>query len=127
MRLAGADLETITKPEAFLFTVAANLLRDRSRRERVRTNLKQEYAAQPELGLDLLDPHRVAEGQDMLRALYAALAELPEKTRRIFILYRIENVAKKTIAEEFGITEWAIEKQVGRAMGFLIDRLGRRS
>lgn len=63
----------------------------------------------------------------MLRELYAGLAELPERTRRIFILYRIENVEKKTIAAQFGITENAIEKQVRKAMGFLIERLGRRS
>lgn len=125
MRLAGADLASIDRPEAYLFTMASNLVRDRARRERVRTSVKEEIEQQPEIGIDLLDPHRVAEGQDMLRGLYAALGELPERTRRIFILYRIENVAKKTIADQFGITESAVEKQVRRAMGFLIDRLER--
>jgi RNA polymerase sigma-70 factor (ECF subfamily) len=127
MRLADADLDTIERPEAYLFSVAANLLRDRSRRGRVQFNIKEEYGQQPGLGVEFLDPHRVAEGHDMLRELYAGLAELPERTRRIFILYRIENVEKKTIAAQFGVTENAIEKQVRKAMGFLIERLGRRS
>jgi RNA polymerase sigma-70 factor (ECF subfamily) len=127
MRLADADLDTIERPEAYLFTVAANLIRDRSRRQRVQTNIKNEYAQQPGLGVEFLDPHRVAEGHDMLRELYAALAELPERTRRIFILYRIENVEKKTIAAGLGISENAIEKHIRRAMGFLIERLGARS
>lgn len=126
MRLADADLNTIERPEAYLFTVASNLIRDRSRRQRVQTNIKNEYAQQPGLGVEFLDPHRVAEGQDMLRELYAALAELPERTRRIFILYRIENVEKKTIAAGLGISENAIEKHIRRAMGFLIERLGAR-
>lgn len=125
MRLADADLDGIERPEAYLFTMAANLLRDRARRERTRTGVREEYEAQPELGIDFLDPHRVAEGHDMLRSLYAALGELSETRRRIFILYRIENVSKKTIAAEFGITESAIEKHIRKAMGFLIDRLGR--
>lgn len=127
MRLAGADPGALERPEAYLFSMATNLLRDRSRRRRVQTNIRMEYARQPGLGVEFLDPHCVAEGQEMLRELYAALGELPERTRRIFILYRIENVAKKTIADHFGITENAIEKHVRRAMGFLIERLGRRA
>lgn len=128
MRLAGADLDniSISKREAYVFTVASNLLRDRARRERVRSNIRQEIEQQPELGVELLDPHRVAEGQDMLKSLYGALGELPERTRRIFILFRMENVARKTIAAQFGITESAVDKQVSRAMGFLIERLGGR-
>lgn len=125
MRLAGADLKAIEKPEAYLFSIASNLLRDRARRQRVRDGIRDEIKQSPDLGIELLDPHRVAEGQDMLNALYAALDELPEKMRRIFILYRIENVAKKTIAEQFGLGESSVDKYVGRAMGFLIDRLGR--
>jgi RNA polymerase sigma factor (sigma-70 family) len=125
MRLAGADLETVEKPEAYLFSIASNLLRDRARRQRVRDGIRNEMKQMPDLGIELLDPHRVAEGQDMLKALYAALDELPEKMRRIFILYRIENVAKKTIAAQFGLGESSIDKYVGRAMGLLIDRLGR--
>lgn len=127
MRLAGADLKSIENPEAYLFSIASNLLRDRARRERVRSNIRQEISQSPELGIEMLDPHRVAEGQDMLDSMYAALAELPEKTRRIFVLYRIENVSRKTIADQFGLCESSIDKHVSRAMGYLIDRLGGRS
>ena len=127
MRLAGADLKSIENPEAYLFSIASNLLRDRARRERVRSNIRQEIAQSPELGVEMLDPHRVAEGQDMLDTMYLALAELPEKTRRIFVLYRIENVSRKTIADQFGLCESSIDKHVSRAMGYLIDRLGGRS
>ncbi len=126
IRLADADLGAVRTREAYIFQTAANLLRDRARRARVRADYKEEAGHAPDIGIERLDPHRVAEGHDMLVALYAGLAELPEKTRRIFTLYRIENVAKKTIAESFGLTESAIEKQVTRAMAFLIDRLGER-
>jgi RNA polymerase sigma-70 factor (ECF subfamily) len=127
IRLARTDMAAIEKREAYIFQTASNLLRDRARRERVRAEYRDDVQRTPEAGLDLLDPHRVAEGHDMLQALYAGLARLPDRTRRIFTLYRIENVAKKTIAAHFGITESAVEKQVGRAMGFLIDHLGDRT
>jgi RNA polymerase sigma-70 factor (ECF subfamily) len=124
IRLAHVDMEAIHTRDAYVFRIASNLLKDRHRRLQVRFDYGDELALAPDAGIELLDPHRVAEGHDMLRALYAALGELPDRTRRIFTLYRIENVAKKVIAEQFGITESAVEKQVGRAMGFLIDRLG---
>lgn len=124
VRLAHTDLAMVQTREAYIFQTAANLLRDRARRERVRADYREEMGNAPDLGVEQLDPHRIAEAHDMLRALYAGLAELPERTRRIFTLYRIENVAKKTIAASFGITESAVEKQVTRAMAFLVDRLG---
>jgi RNA polymerase sigma factor (sigma-70 family) len=127
IRLANTAISAIEKREAYIFQTASNLLRDRARRERVRADYRDDVQRTEGAGVDLLDPHRVAEGHDMLQALFAGLAELPERTRRIFTLYRIENVAKKTIAARFGITESAVEKQVGRAMGFLIDRLGDQS
>jgi RNA polymerase sigma factor (sigma-70 family) len=127
IRLAGTDMSVVRTREAYIFQTAANLLRDRARREKVRADYRDELGYAPDLGVEWLDPHRVAEAHDMLLALYAGLAELPEKTRRIFTLYRIENVAKKTIAASFGISESAVEKQVTRAMGFLIDRLGGRT
>ena len=69
MRLAGADRDSIEKPEAYLFSIASNLLRDRARRQRVRDGIQSEIRQMPDLGIELLDPHRVAEGQDMQRAL----------------------------------------------------------
>ena len=124
IRLAGTNVSEINTREAYIFNIAANLLRDKLRRERVRSHYQVDAAQAEDFGLDLLDPHRVAAGHEMLEALYAGLAELPEKTRRIFTLYRIENVSKKTIAAEFGIGESAVEKQVTRAMALLIDKLG---
>lgn len=124
IRLARTDVASINTREAYIFNIAANLLRDKLRRERVRADYGVAASQEADFGLDLLDPHRVVEGHEMLKALYSALAELPEKTRRIFTLYRIENVAKQTIAAEFGIGVSAVEKQVTRAMAFLIDRLG---
>ena len=126
IRLAATDLGAVRTREAYIFQTAANLLRDRARRSKVRADYAEDLGYAPDLGIERLDPHRVAEAHDRLLALYAGLAELPERARRIFTLYRIENVAKKTIADSFGISESAVEKQVTRAMAFLVDRLGER-
>ena len=123
MRLAGANLDAIEMPERYLFRMATNLVRDRALYERRQYHLKEDYGRQPGFGIELIDPQRLAEGQEMLKELKAALGELPERTRDIFILYRIENVALKTIAAQFGISVSAVEKHVRRGMRYLIARL----
>ncbi|WP_177175770.1 RNA polymerase sigma factor [Sphingopyxis sp. YR583] len=125
MRLADADLETIVKPEAYLYTMAANLVRDRARREHYRLAVKEDYANQPGIGVEYLDPHRLAEGQELLRELDLALRDLPERTRRVFVLYRIEGLPMKKIASELGISLSGVEKHVRRGLAFLVDRLER--
>lgn len=127
IRLAGTDMPEVRSRDSYIFATASNLLRDRARRDRVRADYREDVQRMPELGLDPLDPHRVAEGHAMLRELHAGLAELPERMRRFFTLYRIENVPKKTIAAAFGVSESTVEKEVIKAMAILIDRLGRRS
>jgi RNA polymerase sigma factor (sigma-70 family) len=127
MRLAETDLGRIVKPEAYLYTMASNLVRDRARREHYRLAVKDDYANQPGAGIEFLDPHRLAEGQELLRELDAALEALPERTRRIFVLYRIENLPMKTIASELGISLSAVEKNVRRGLAYLVERLERDS
>jgi RNA polymerase sigma factor (sigma-70 family) len=123
VRLARSDLHSIEMPERYIFTMATNLVRDRALYERRQYNLKEDYGRQPGYGIDLIDPQRLAEGQEMLMQLKAALNELPERTRDIFILYRVENIALKTIASQFGISVSAVEKHVRRGMRYLIARL----
>lgn len=123
MRLVDADLEAIDMPERYLFRMARNLLLDRARFGGRQSSLKRDYGLHVGHGIDPIDPQRVAEGQEMLLALSAALRELPERTRDIFILYRVENVPLRTIAGQFGISVSAVEKHVRRAMRYVLARL----
>lgn len=123
MRLAGADLDLIDKPESYLFRMASNLTRDRARYAHRQYSLKQDFSQQHDLGVETIDPLRVAEGQDMLQRLNMALGELPERTRAIFILYRIENIPLKVIANQLGLSLSAAEKHVQRGMRYVIRRM----
>ncbi|MBY8824153.1 RNA polymerase sigma factor [Sphingomonas colocasiae] len=126
VRLARTDLSVLDAREAYIFQTASNLLRDRARRAKVRSLYIEDKRWAPDAGIDPLDPHRIAEGNDMLACLFAGLEELPEQTRHIFTLYRIERVAKKTIAAKFGVCESTVDKHIARAMGFLTSKLGHR-
>lgn len=123
IRLAGIPLEQLRSADAYVFQVAANLLRDRARRAKVRA----EYAcaeaatdAADESEARVFDPERIEAGRRSFAALVARLKELPERTREIFILYRIENVARRDIAKAYDLSISTVEKEVARATAYLM-------
>ena len=115
----GAGAKAAGYP-GYVFQVAANLLRDRARRAKVRSDYRDAVDALYGQEIDWVDPEMVATGRDMLSRLAVGLEQLPERTRHIFILYRVENIEKRMIAESFGISTSAVEKHVARALAHLI-------
>ena len=122
---ASRDLE-MQKADAYIFQVAANLLRDRARSDWVRQDYARATASAENRHVDAIDPYRIAAGRETLIWLTAVLAELPERTRRIFLLFRYEQIDQKTIAETFGISVSAVEKHVYRATMRLMEKMGER-
>ncbi len=117
----------VLNPHAYVFETAANLLRDRGRREKVRGDYRAALSLSEETYTDYLDPSRVLQGQQSLRKVVEAFRELPERTRSIFILFRLENMKHREIAAMFGISISAVEKQVLKAMVHLNKRMGDES
>jgi RNA polymerase sigma-70 factor (ECF subfamily) len=118
--------------EGYVFTIAANLLRDRAK------SAATAYRGQTQ-SLDLLDekdafsanlvedrnPERVLVGRQTIQDVLEALAELGERTRDIFILARLENVQHREIAAMYGISVSAVEKMMMKAMAHLGARFLR--
>lgn len=102
--------------EGYVYRVAANILTDRHRRR-----LSHHAADHVDLDGAILpaddrDPHRDLEARQRLAAAASALEKLPERTRTIFILRRMEGLRHKEIALRFGISVSAVEKHMMRAM-----------
>jgi RNA polymerase sigma-70 factor (ECF subfamily) len=123
VRLARADRSTMQSADAYIFQIAANLLRDRARREKHRFRYRGDLAAEDDLGVDVLDPSRIVSGQESLTALAVALKDLPELTRRVFICHRLENITRPAIAAAYRISESAVDRHLAKAMAFLIARV----
>lgn len=122
-KLLRHDDDNLASPEAYIFQMAANLLADRARRIKVRTRYRELVGRSDDIGVDFIDPFRIASGRDELSTLARAMTTLPERTQTIFILYRLENLSQDKIAESFGISVSAVKKHVARAMAELMKEM----
>ena len=89
----------------YVFQIAQNLLVDRARRDAVRRRYREGIGALDNSGEAAFDPEREALGRAELVQFAAALQALPERTRVIFTLYRIDQMSQDVIGEAFGISK----------------------
>jgi RNA polymerase sigma factor (sigma-70 family) len=119
----GAAIDA-SRPDAYVFQIAANLLRDRGRRQQVRTAYQTGLGAADAVWVEERDPDRVLQAKQSLATVLAALRQLPERTRTIFILFRLENMKQREIADMLGISVRTVEQHVVRASVHLRDSFG---
>lgn len=119
---------------AYIFTIAANLLRDRAKSaaplngrsvQSLDPMLDEAAAAAPGL-VDNRDPERVLAGKETVESVIEALYELDERTRDVFILSRLENMQQRDIARLHGISVSMVEKLMMKAIAHLAARFLRR-
>jgi RNA polymerase sigma factor (sigma-70 family) len=115
------DLERIDNPEAFLFRIAVNLLRDRSRRGKTR-EARFADVTEPVDGVEDLSPERVFDARQHLELVLEVLAQLDERTRDAFILHRLEGMKHAQIAELYGVSVSSVEKYIIKALAALAER-----
>jgi RNA polymerase sigma-70 factor (ECF subfamily) len=130
-RLIGSNtFEKADEAKAFVFRVASNLLRDRARaatRLRRFPSVPLDTVAgtdfEPRL-VEGLDPERVLIAKENLAEVLASLEELGERTKNIFVLFRLEGMKQKAIAAIYGISVSTVEKHVMAAVLHLAKRFG---
>jgi len=108
---------------SFIFTVASNLLKDRHRRDAVRSRYRASAEHIESARSDPLTPERIVISKYEVERASAALNEVGERSKEIFILYRFEGMSQRDIASRFGISVSAVEKHVARVLVHLNKRL----
>ena len=119
-----ADLGSINRVESYLFRVARSALADRFRKQ-ARTPVQTVSYDDNLHGEADFTPERVYSGRQAFEQLIEALADLPERTRKIFVLYHLEQMKQKDIALQLGMPVSTLEKHMARANRYLLKRLGR--
>lgn len=121
-RLARPDvLAHVERVEGYLFRTAANLAAEHFRRRRVRLAYPVADHSEAMHRGEEFAADRLAEGRQELELIVAALNELPERMRNIFILARLENMPRAEIAARLRISKRLVEQQITLATACLAD------
>ena len=118
----GAFLRLWDRPidgdcRSLLFRTAHNLAIDHVRGQRVRTSYAADVSAQSARDAFPADgPDRSAAAREELAVLEAALASLPPRTRRVFLLNRLDGCTYDQIADHLGVSVSTVEKDMIRAL-----------
>lgn len=117
------DPQAIRKPDQFVFTTAANLLRDRARRGADPAELATATLERLEIPDSGFAPDRVMDSRAAAHRVAVALDRLPPRTKHVFVLRTLEGWKMAEVAKAVGISTRAAEKHQARALAFLAAEL----
>lgn len=127
LRLLRADrAELIRNPEAYLYTVAVNLLRERAVLDRrwAHTVDVVDPPADPAL-VDFCTPEEQVDQQVRLSQAAELIDKLPAKFQAVLILQYRDGLSYEEIAARLGISTHAVKKYVMQGLSLCRSRLRR--
>lgn len=117
--LGNAQLESTAHASGYIFRTAVNRWHDRNRR-RVTHGPVVEWDEIATFAMaEESSPEREVSNKQELHAVVAALRDLGERTRDVFMLFRIDQMKHGEIAKLYGISISAVEKHVAKAVAYL--------
>ncbi len=114
----GTVIENV---EAYVHRVAINVTLDHLRREKRRRTLNEEAHGILWDEVDEVTPERAVLAQENFALFRDAIADLPERSRRIFFMNRFDGRSHRDIAQALGVSETTVNFHVKR----VVDHLAR--
>jgi RNA polymerase sigma-70 factor (family 1) len=108
--------------KSYLFTIAKNCFLKNIRRQKYDLKFRSTYFEK----IENESPGYILELKEFDERLQQAIASLPEKSRVVFLMNRIDDITYREIAEKLGVTVKAVEKQMSRALMILRQKLGEK-
>lgn len=112
----------IERPEAYLTTIAGNIVTKRARTAARRSAAL--HLSTDDVPLAGPDPHAQLEARDVIERLETAMLRLRPLTREIFMAHRLDGYTYREIAAHTGLSIKRVEKHMSRAIAQLDDVLG---
>jgi RNA polymerase sigma-70 factor (ECF subfamily) len=120
----GEISDTLESPRGYLYQIALNFARSRSRSERRRFSMIDAEAI-----LDAVDdrpgPEAVQEWRSDMRLLERALTQMPRRRREIFVAAWVDGTPHRTIAAEHGLSLRMIQIELKHAQDHVADRFAK--
>jgi len=106
--------------EGYLYRTAESVLADRYRRRSVRRADAHIVLEPDEHRAEDADALRALLARERLRAVSASLMALPDRTRAVFVLRRLEGLRYSEIATRLKVSLSTVEKDMARAIDHLL-------
>jgi len=120
LRLARpGQVDGLRDPEAFAFTLARNLLRDRARRLQTRYSNSSVAIEEMNLPCNRPTPDQTFEHYEQLESADTALSSLKPSTRAAFIMHRVDGLGYSDVAARMGVSISMVEKHIMAAIAAL--------
>ncbi|MCU7651109.1 RNA polymerase sigma factor [Pseudomonas piscis] len=113
----------IDNSQGYLYRTANNLLIDHVRQEARRKTEAVPHEVLAEIEDDGAGLEAQAMALQQRMALKQAVAELPERTREIFRLNRIEGMTHAEVARHLDISDSSVQKHLSKALAYVMQRL----
>lgn len=124
IRLARRSmLSEIGHIDGYVFQTAANVMRDRARRQAARRYAAHDEIQEERLAGDDISPEHVLLARESLDRAIAALEELPVRTRQVFVLRRYEGMKHEEIARHLCMSVSGVRFHMQTAKVHLARRL----
>ncbi len=120
-RAGGAA--AIVSDRFYLYRMARNLAIDHLRRQRSGIAVAVAPDALDRFADQMPSPERTAQDSGEVRRVRAALAELPERTRHVVFLARLEGLTHREVARRLLISESSVQKHLAKATQHVMKRL----
>ena len=118
-RAAGsAQRHQLANPGGFLRRIATNLLIDRARRQKSSRAVLYPLREESEGATPAAQEWNL-EAADLLRLYEAAVDAMPPKTRRVFLMHRVDELSYREIHEQLGISIATVEYHMMKALGLI--------
>lgn len=105
---------------SFLFAIARNSFLKNRRRQKYDLKFRSDYLVK----IENESPDYILEMKEFDAILQKTIAGLPEKSRVVFLMHRLDGMTYSEIAENLGVSIKAIEKQMSKALKMLRKELG---
>lgn len=110
----------VRNARAYVFRTAHSVVADRFRRKSVVSI--SDLAEIETLGgaAEILTPEDHVEARNELQLLMGLIAQMPDKTRRIFMLSRVSGLSQKAVSARTGVPESTVEKHIAKGFRLLL-------
>jgi RNA polymerase sigma-70 factor (ECF subfamily) len=125
--LRSPDSQEIKNPEAYLFTVARNLLTERAiTRRREGTSVSVDMLDSSPEGATSATVQGEYERTELIANINKAIDELSPKSRAVVILHYRDGMSYSEVAEKLGISVHAVKKHVVKALSHFRETVAEK-